>query len=795
MYSFVSTPDPVYVETEKDARKWAKYYLSKDRVGFDTETTGLHTLNARVKFFSFSDGDTRICAPVRLLGQFKPILESESIIKAMTNAKFDTHMVANHGVFMKGPMLDTVVMDFLDNENRRHGLKASAEIHLGLRMAPFSAVFGKVGSTDKEVETVVKMHDALESGDESQAAQLLVVVGKADGDPDTLLRLKRLYLSYTSGCIMNARQLLKVGRDSGLANKSGGTKAYVSDFFGMIGGSVAKDDREDFFPLLEDQSLISEAHEFLISSLLSSVKIDFGPIEMLKLLVGDYASLDAWASYSLSVHLEDRLSSESLSDDDDPENLNDLYTLKGVPFTRVLWNMERRGFKIDQGKIAKFAIPMKKDIDKLERTIVRLIGMDVNIGSSKQLRDVFYTKDSTDEWRDTFGEKPKYWTKGGSTGIKLPSTDSNAIKAWAERGNEVAVALVEWRQLSKLYTTYLSTLPDHADRKSRIHTNLNQVGARTGRLSSSNPNLQNIPSKGDWGNRIRQCFVAGNYGDTAGWCPDELADIPVPDLPTDTPMTLIVADYEQLEMRIMAHFSGDKTMTDTINGGYDLHSKTASIAVGADYDDVVAAKKARSPTTEQKRLVELRSHMKAVGFGLNYGMGSLNLGMQLGLPVEKVRGRNGMREVCPEAQKLIDTYFNIYPGVKKYIADTRYQCEEDLFVQTILGRYRRLEDIRSSDWGLKNKAMRDAVNSVIQGTAADICNQAMINCEYDEVLRRIGVRMLLQIHDELVFEVPDIPEYIEAASERIKELMEDPFPMRVPITISMDTAHSWGEAK
>ena len=189
--------------------------------------------------------------------------------------------------------------------------------------------------------------------------------------------------------------------------------------------------------------------------------------------------------------------------------------------------------------------------------------------------------------------------------------------------------------------------------------------------------------------------------------------------------------------------------------------------------------------------------MKAVGFGLLYGIGAVKLGTQLGLPIQKKRSRRTGRsyEVCPEAESLINTYFNIYPEVRKFIEDTHYYCEEDLFVQTVRGRYRRLPDILSDERGLASQARRQSVNSIIQGSAADIAVQAMLNCEFSGELRELGVRMLLQIHDELVFEVPNIPEVVQRAKELVKELMENPIPMAVPILISMDEAFSWGEAK
>jgi DNA polymerase-1 len=331
---------------------------------------------------------------------------------------------------------------------------------------------------------------------------------------------------------------------------------------------------------------------------------------------------------------------------------------------------------------------------------------------------------------------------------------------------------------------------------SRIHTGLLAHGTVTGRLSSRNPNLQNIPARGEWGSKIRKLFVAGKYGDSLPFCHESVAHVDVPDFDSDQEMTLIVADYAQLEMRIMAHMSNDQTMCDTIESGRDLHSMTAALAGGYDYDKIVAAKKADNPTPEDLELIDIRAGMKAVGFGLLYGIGAGKLGRQLGLNVVPKTSRSGFTyDTCPEAQDLIDTYFNIYPDVYDFIETTKERVDEDLHVRTLLGRYRRLPEMLSNLSGLRNRTMRQSVNSIIQGSAADIVNTAMLRCEMSEELRALGVRMLLQVHDELVFEVPKIPEIIDEAKRIIREKMENPLPMRVPIIVSMDEAHSWGEAK
>jgi DNA polymerase I-like protein with 3'-5' exonuclease and polymerase domains len=851
------------------------------------------------------------------------------------------HMAANHGILLRGEVPDTVVMDWLFDENRkgRHGLKQTCKDHLGLRMAPFKEVFGNVGSIDKEVAMVTHFHNVMESGDSDAAAEALVLVGKADGDEEVLKSLRKLSLSKQAGYILDAKKLLVMARKHGLTTKSTGKLAYVSDFLFMLNGGVLPTPaaRALFVSLLDDHTLIIEAHDVLLKKLRQQIKIDLEPLEMLKLLVADYASLDAWGSHELVDWYRPTLDDITV-DENDVYTLLNYYEETSCPYTRVLWNMERRGVRFDVEEAGKLRQPMAKQIGHIERSVVAIAKKDINLRSPKQLQELFYSKDSNGDWVDRFGESPKFWTKGGASGIKTPSTDKSAIEDWAEKGDPVAVALQEHRTLSKLHDTYLTSVPKWVDHRQRIHTDLKQSVVVTMRLScvdgstilntsagkvaiqdleltnsphitilthelhqkkitnlfykgveemfevtletgeqilctkthrflapygwkyleelvetdeiwrcideaesasshqdlivgeirsirsvgprpvwdiaveddhsyiahgfvnhnSGDPNLQNIPVKGDWGHKLRSLFIAGKWGDCdPRWCMDELLDEPVPDLDPDMPMEFLVCDYEQLEMRVMAHFSEDETLIDVIKSGRDIHSMTAVLAGGFDYDEMSEAKKAKNPTKRQRDLVDIRIGFKAVGFGLIYGIGEVKLGRQLGLPITSSVSRKSGRlfERSPEAAKLISTYFDIYPKVKQFIGDTKDRCAENLFVQTLTGRYRRLPDIISSDRGVAAQAERQAVNSIIQGSAADIVAQAMLNCERDLELRRLGVRMLLQIHDELMFEVPKIPKTIEKAKKRIRVLMEDPFPMLVPVQVSMGTGSNWDSAK
>lgn len=800
-FSFVKTPDPVYIFTEVEARQYAAKYANEPRVGFDTETTGLDKFRARIKFFSFATEDTRICAPVRLLPIFKEVLEDELIEKCMTNAKFDMHMVANHGIELKGHILDTVPMDWLLDENRigRHGLKQCSADYLGLRMAPFKEVFGSVGKVDNEVKMLGDMHDAMEDQDAGRAVELLAIVGQLDGDEGLLTALKKVSQKTAAGRedlghLLTASQLLSIARKHSMCPTTRTKLGYVSDFFELLGAPpVPKGkEREELRDMLTDLELVLEAHETVLEEFIHQVSADVDPLDLLELLVGDYASLDAWASFMLANLFEEKLAEISMGNGRD---LCEYYHEETAELLRVLWMMERRGFQLDLDQIAELDGPMSKRIDELEREFVRLAGWDANPNSPKQLRDLFFTKKG-DKWVDPFGLPPMKMTGGGSSGIKNPSTDKATIEIWANKGNELAICLQDHRKLKKLHGTYVTGLPLKVDKRARIHTDLKIAGTVTGRLSSGDPNLQNIPSRGEWGRRMRKWFVAGTWGACDHWCLPSVAHIPLPDLPRDFPMKLIVADYQQLEMRIMAHLSGDPTMCKTIHDGKDLHSMTAALAVGADYDAIVAAKKADNPTPEQLELIELRAAMKAIGFGLLYGIGPKKLGQQLGLPMVLKISRSGRAyETCPEAEDLIDKYFNVYPMALEFIEQTHWECQNDLFVQTVAGRFRRLPDILSRERGLSMQAQRQSVNSKVQGSAADIVNKAMRRCENDPEMRRLGARMLMQIHDELVFEVPDHPDYVEPIRGRVRANMENPFPMAVPILIDMDDAYSWGDAK
>jgi len=837
-FRIVRTPVPVYTSTVREAQQWRALFESEGRyqgLGVDTETTGLDIVRDRIRFFSLAVREARICAPVRLLPVFAELLEDESIEKRLSNSQYDQHLLANHGIRLRGHIVDTIDMDFCIDENRQgnHGLKSCAHEYLGLRMTPFKEVFGSAGGKDEEVRTLCEIHDILELNDyegERAAAQawardVLLRLKRVEGDPAVLNDLKRLHLSLKARtCTLTPRQVVSIAEEHGLVESHSGAHRYVSEFMELLGnaGEWPSKERKALVPLTEDDDNLREVTQRVHDHLLAQTGISGDPVEMLRESTADYASLDAWGSHQLVDRMRELLAGEDMAmiTEDvaagraDPVYLLDHYEERRTRFSQILWNLERRGFRIDVEQTHAYAVDMQKELDRIERAIVKETGdLSFNPRSTDQLLSKLFEQDSQGRWFDPFGDPPKKYTKGSTAANKTPSTDKEVLEELAGKGHPLSILIREHRQFRKLASDYMEGLPQWVDRLQRIHTSLNAGGARTWRLSSNDPNLQNIPAKGKWGKLIRRLFIAGRWGDVSpDICLPHLRNVEPPDLDPDFPMRLIVADFKQLEMCILAHFSKDDAMIEAIRSKQDLHCKTVALASmlgaaglpkGITYEEAKAAKDAEDKegyklTAREELLVDARKALKGTGFGIVYGIGALKLGMQLGLPIVKRPGKKGQppRDTCPEAQDLIDRYlWEIFPGVGRFIEETRGQCEQDLVVYTVLGHPRRLPDIISNDRQRKAQAERQAPNSRIQGSAADICNEAMDRCEGDVELRQLGARMLMQVHDELIWEVPDIPEVVASAKSRIKKLMENPFNMRVPILVDVKDAPNWGEGK
>jgi DNA polymerase-1 len=402
-----------------------------------------------------------------------------------------------------------------------------------------------------------------------------------------------------------------------------------------------------------------------------------------------------------------------------------------IPLIRVLVEMEENGVSLDLELLGKMSRDMDVELERLKKEIHELAGETFNINSTQQLGKVLFEKLKVHEqagWK-----RPKK-TKTGY------ATDVSVLEALA--GHPLPKKLLDYRQLQKLKSTYIDSLPLLINpRTARVHASFNQAVAATGRLSSSDPNLQNIPIRTELGREIRKAFVPAKKG----W-------------------KILSADYNQIELRIMAHLSGDETMCESFRQGEDVHRRTASEVFGFAPDQV---------TPEHRR------QAKTINFGILYGMGPFGLAQRLGISNE-------------EAQNIITAYFARYPKVNEYIAATIASAYKHGYVTTLLNRRRYLPEIHSDNRNIREFGERTAVNTPIQGTAADLIKLAMIRVA--DRLREDSwkSKMILQIHDELVFEVPD-PE-VERLSVMVKKEMEGAISLSVPVKVDVGFGETWFEA-
>jgi len=396
-----------------------------------------------------------------------------------------------------------------------------------------------------------------------------------------------------------------------------------------------------------------------------------------------------------------------------------------LPLVPVLVHMERAGIGIDKAAFAAFAEEVNTRLSELTERMYQQAGMRFNVRSSQQLADVLYNR---------LGLKAPGKTPGGAA-----STSAEVLERLAGQ-HPLLDSILEYRKLEKLRSTYLEPLPGLADENGRVHTTFNQLTTATGRLSSSAPNLQNIPARGDLGRRMRGLFTAA---------------------PT---MLLTSADYSQIELRVLAHFSGDPTLMEAFRLGQDIHGRTAALLFDKPQGEV---------TSEERR------QAKTINFGLLYGMGPQKLGRELGLTLN-------------EAKDFIAKYFERLSRLKEYYQSLVEQARENGFVTTLAGRRRLLPDIRSRNTQLEAQARRQAVNTVIQGSAADIIKMAMLAVARDETLKSLNARLILQIHDELVLEAPEAS--ARQAGDRLASLMTGVVELSVPLVADVGVGRDWGLA-
>ena len=397
-----------------------------------------------------------------------------------------------------------------------------------------------------------------------------------------------------------------------------------------------------------------------------------------------------------------------------------------LPLVGVLARMERAGIAADTDHFADMSASLGGDVKAAEQAAFAIIGHEFNLGSPKQLQEVLFTELGL----------PK--TKRIKTGY---TTDSEALTGLlAQTGHPVLEHLLRHRDVARLKSIVDSLIP-MADEDGRIHTTYNQMIAATGRLSSTDPNLQNIPIRTEEGRRIRQGFIVG----TGYEC-------------------LLTADYSQIELRIMAHLSGDEALEEAFSSGHDFHAETASRVFSVPPEQITG---------------EMRSKIKAMNYGLAYGLSGYGLSQQL-------------RITPDEARALMDEYFQQFGGIRDYLNEVVAQARKDGFTQTILGRRRYLPDLTSDNRQRREMAERMALNAPIQGSAADIIKVAMLSVDRELRDRGLGSRMLLQVHDELVFEVA--PGELAALSELVRQTMGGAFDLRVPLDVALGTGRSWAEA-
>ena len=397
-----------------------------------------------------------------------------------------------------------------------------------------------------------------------------------------------------------------------------------------------------------------------------------------------------------------------------------------IPLLPVLSNIETNGVYIDVGMLAKQSKQLEKSLATLEKKIFDIAGEEFNISSPKQLQAILFEKLGLPIVKKT--------PKG------QPSTAEDVLQELA-MDFPLPKSILEYRSLSKLKSTYTDKLPLQISEKTgRIHTSYHQAVASTGRLSSKDPNLQNIPIRSEEGRRIRQAFIAPK-----GY-------------------KIVAADYSQIELRIMAHLSEDRGLLDAFSHGVDVHRATAAEVFG---------------TTLEEVSKEERRRAKAINFGLIYGMSAFGLGKQLGI------GRN-------QAQEYVDLYFERYPGVATFMENTKELARNKGFVQTVFGRRLYLPDIKHSNAQRRQYAERTAINAPMQGTAADIIKLAMINTEKWISQSGLDIKMIMQVHDELVFEIKQAS--VNEAIAEIARCMESVTELKVPLKVDVGSGDNWDEA-
>jgi DNA polymerase-1 len=429
-----------------------------------------------------------------------------------------------------------------------------------------------------------------------------------------------------------------------------------------------------------------------------------------------YSAEDAWAVFLLFPIYQKRLSDTGLQD---------LYEHIELPLLPVLRRMEENGVNLDTAMLREISANINRELKTLTEAIYAEAGYEFNINSTQQLAKLLF-----EEKKIPAGKK----TKSGY------STDNTVLEELAG-DYQIVDKVINYRMLTKLESTYVGALPKLINPDTgRIHSSFNQTVTSTGRLSSSNPNLQNIPIRTELGRSIRKAFIAGD----PGW-------------------QIMAADYSQIELRLLALFSQDEALIDAFRNDLDIHRQTAAIITGKDLEAI---------SSEERR------RAKVINFGLLYGMGQKKLSRELGIPVS-------------DAKDLIKHYFERFPSIGAYINESKVEARRQRFCETIFGRKLYLKNINSSNQGLRSEAERVAVNMPIQGTAADLIKIAMIDI-HSRIRDNLRIRMILQVHDELVFEVRR--DFLPEAEKLVRTSMEGALPEKYRETVALKTDIAWGDS-
>ncbi len=436
-------------------------------------------------------------------------------------------------------------------------------------------------------------------------------------------------------------------------------------------------------------------------------------------LIAEYAAEDADVTLQLHSTFAPQLKKSGVQK---------LFDEVEMPLVSVLTDMEAEGINVDVDALHELSKVLEKDIAKTEKEIQKLAGMEFNVSSPKQVGEVLF-------------EKLKIVEKPVKTKTGQYSTAEDVLSK-IENKSPIIKKILDYRELVKLKSTYVDTLPLMVNPNTgRIHTSYNQVVAVTGRLSSDNPNLQNIPIRTERGREIRKAFI-----------------------PRNSKFILLSADYSQIELRIIAELSGDKAMIDAFKSGEDIHATTASKVYGVALKDVSS---------------DMRRNAKMVNFGIIYGISAFGLADRLNISRTEAKG-------------IIENYFMQYPQVQEYMTDSIEKARSNGYVETVLGRRRYLRDINSANQTVRGFAERNAINAPIQGSAADMIKVAMINIQHELKKKKLQSKMLLQVHDELVFDV--IKPELEEVKELVLDKMKTALPLKVPVEVGVGTGKNWLEA-